>query len=165
MGAACAIAASASVFDAIKIFWVACSVFGTWWGDVKTVCTDAGRASQRPPFFKIAQASCGVPIGATVGPDAITAKSSPITSDKIKATTGAGAAASTMPPPFKRDRLCLIRFICRISSPLANSKAFTAILSSRLMPALGAGKRAEPPPEISATTVSWAPAFCNIAST
>ena len=45
-----------------------------------------------------------VPSGATVGPEAMARRSSPITSDRINAVTRAGAAARQRPPPLSCDR-------------------------------------------------------------
>ena len=62
-------------------------------------------------FFKILSVSENVLGSGTVGPDAMTFRSSPITSDKIRLTTVAGLAILAKPPPFDRDRSFLMVFI------------------------------------------------------
>ncbi len=84
--------------------------------------------------------------GETVNPLAITRRSSPITSDRIYPTTGAGAASRRNPPPFSAESCWRTKFISVISNPAAKRARFTAALSARVSPATGAGNKAEPPP-------------------
>src|SRR5438067_12308964 len=84
----------------------------------------------------------------TVGPEAITAGSSPGTSEIASVTIRAGAAAAARRPPLIADRCFLTVLISPIVAPQRSNARVTACLSARVR--LGAGRlnNAEPPPEI-----------------
>ena len=106
----------------------------------------------------MASASSRVAALGTLGPEATTATSSPGMSETTKVTTRAGCATAARRPPLTCDRCFLTAFISRIEAPQARSCRFTARFSSGEIPSGGSESSAEPPPEISATTRSSAPA-------
>ena len=61
--------------------------------------------------MRIFKASSKVEVSATVGPDAITEKSSPGTSEIIRDNKGAGEQATASLPPLMADRCLRIQFI------------------------------------------------------
>ena len=117
-----------------------------------------------PSRRAVSAAAATGPMGATVGPEAMTRRSSPGTSDRISAVTGAPETRS-QPPPFSRDSAWRTRFVCVMSAPEPSSSRFTSCFSASVTPATGAGSMAEPPPEISASTRSCGPAARSSAST
>ena len=159
IGSAITCAAPAASFMAAKLFAFeptsmlraagkatgSCAVFRC----CRTAC---GRAAQSCASFSSKIASCAVPIGPTVGPLAIADRSSPMTSDKIRAVTGWGAAWRKNPPPFRPDSCWRIRFIATISNPDPSNISLTFALSARVSAPAGAGSKADPPPEINAST-------------
>ena len=90
----------------------------------------------------------------TVGPEPITAGSSPGTSLIARVTTRAGAAAAARRPPLIADRCFRTAFISVMLAPQASSARLTACLSASVRPGAGAASRAEAPPDISAMTRS-----------
>ncbi len=58
------------------------------------------------------------------------------------------------PAPLMVDRCLRTAFMAEMGAPEASSALLTAISSSSVMPSGGDGSRADPPPEISATTRS-----------
>src|SRR5439155_23694486 len=83
----------------------------------------------------------------TLGPEAITAGSSPGTSEIARVTTQAGAAAAASRPPLIADRCFLTVLISPIVAPERNSARVTVCLSARVSPAAGSASSAEPPPD------------------
>ena len=83
-----------------------------------------------PQRERIAAASAGVDTSPTVGPDPMSAMSSPGTSEIIRASIGALQAAASW-PPFTRLRCFLTTFICPIGAPEARSAARTRSPLSR----------------------------------
>ena len=90
-------------------------------------------------------------------PEAIVARSSPGTSLMTRVTTRAGLAAAAKRPPLMPDRCLRTVFISPIVAPLTNSAWLTASLSESVIWPAGMTMRAEPPPEMSATTRSSGP--------
>ncbi len=84
----------------------------------------------------------------------MTAGSSPGTSEIASVSTGAGQAASASRPPLIADRCLRTQLISPMLAPERSSAAVSARFSASVMPAAGAASRAEPPPEISASTRS-----------
>ena len=123
-------------------------------GSSRALATLSGGAM--PYFFRTALASARLLVSATVGPEAITSGSSPGTSEMRKACSEAGAAAAASRPPLIAERCLRTAFISWIVVPLFSRARLTACLSSRLTPSAGSVSRAEPPPEISAITLSSA---------
>ena len=107
-------------------------------------------------FSSTARASAKVVGSATVGPDAITAGSSPGTSEIRRLTTRAGAAAAARRPPLMADRCLRTQFISAMLAPDFNRARLTARLSSSVRPGAGNASSAEPPPEIRQSTRSSA---------
>ncbi len=103
---------------------------------------------------KMACALFRVVSSGSVGPDAITDKSSPGISDIASVTHCAGQIVSASRPPLTRERCFLTQFISLMLAPLCSSFVFNIFLSSRLMPSAGRVSRAEPPPETRNTTKS-----------
>ena len=103
-----------------------------------------------------------LPIGLTVGPLAITFRSSPITSERMKDWIGTGFTIVVKPPPFNVDIDWRIKFISEIHKSEDNNNWFTSILSRRVNPRIGAGNKAEAPPLINKINVSLRVAFCKI---
>ena len=101
-----------------------------------------------------ASASWRVVASGTVGPEAMTERSSFGTSEIISATTRAGAAARAKRPPLMAERCLRTQFISEIVAPLFKSALLTACFSSSVTPSAGSAMSAEPPPEISASTRS-----------
>ncbi len=89
----------------------------------------------------------------TVGPDPITLRSSPTTSEIARHTVGPAAAAARR-PPFTADR-CL-RTVLRavISAPPFNKALTVARLSSSVKSSAGTAINADAPPDSSTTSVS-----------
>ncbi len=117
--------------------------------------TRAGRSS--PNRATSARASAKLVASGTVGPEAITAGSSPGTSLIASVTTRAGEAAAASRPPLIAERCFRTAFISVIVAPLASSARFTACLSASVSPSAGKASSADPPPEISASTRSSGP--------
>ncbi len=90
----------------------------------------------------------------TVGPEPITAGSSPGTSEIATVTTRAGYARWASRPPLIRDRCLRSVFISPIAAPEASSARVTACFSASEMPGAGAIQLADAPPDISARTRS-----------
>lgn len=99
---------------------------------------------------------CQVLASPTVGPEAISAGWSPGTSDSSRVMTRAGWQAAARRPPLMAERWRRTVFISPILAPLASKARLMACLSCKVMPGSGKGSRAEPPPEISASTTSSA---------
>ena len=93
----------------------------------------------------------------TVGPEAITAGSSPGTSLIASVTTRAGRAAAASRPPLIAERCLRTQFISVMFAPDASSARLIACLSASVRPAAGAAHNADPPPDISASTRSSGP--------
>ena len=99
-------------------------------------------------------ASAKVVGSGTVGPDAITSRGSPITSERIRVTRVAGAAALAKCPPFTFDRCLRIQFISLIFAPDFSKISFTAFKSASEHPSGVSAIKADPPPEIRQITRS-----------
>ena len=105
----------------------------------------------------IARESSNVLGSGTVGPEAITAGSSPGTSLIARVTTRAGRAAAASRPPLMAERCLRTQFISEMFAPDASKARLIACLSASERPAAGAAHNADPPPEISASTRSSEP--------
>ena len=103
-------------------------------------------------FASTARASAKVVGSGTVGPEAITAGSSPGTSEIASVTTRAGAAAAARRPPLIAERCFLTVLISPIVAPERSKARVTACLSARLRPGAGKVNNAEPPPETRQTS-------------
>ena len=102
----------------------------------------------------MARASASVEGSATVGPEPITAGSSPGTSEMAMVATLAGKACRASRPPLMRERCLRTVLISPMWAPERNSARVTACLSAKVMPAAGAIQLAEAPPDISTRTRS-----------
>ena len=105
-------------------------------------------------FRRIASASAEVVGSATVGPEAITQGSSPGTSEIMRLTTRAGAAAAASLPPLIADKCRRTQFISEMVAPLFNSALLMPCLSASVTPSAGSARSAEPPPEMRQSTRS-----------
>ena len=120
-----------------------------------------GRRSPAPASMPIAREDRAahrrsVVGSATVGPEAITAGSSPGTSEISSVTTRAGCAAAASRPPLIADR-CFARSSSRRSwRRIAAALRLTACLSRASAGRRAAASSAEPPPEIRQSTRSSA---------
>jgi hypothetical protein len=114
-------------------------------------CTLSGALIERRA--RIASASVKVEASGANGPDAITAGSSPATSEISSAVTGARQAVARCPPRVC-ERCLRTVLISAMGAPLFSSAALTACSSGSEMPATGRLSRLEPPPEINASTRS-----------
>ena len=104
-------------------------------------------------FASTARASAKLVGSGTVGPEAITAGSSPGTSEIARVSTRAGAAAAASRPPLIADRCLRTALISPIVAPRARAtRRVTACLSARVSPGAGSASSAEPPPEIRQTS-------------
>ncbi len=92
-------------------------------------------------FRRIASASAEVVGSATVGPEAITQGSSPGTSEIIRVTTRAGAAAAASLPPLIADKCRRTQFISEIVAPLFRSALLIACLSASVTPSAGKSEK------------------------
>ena len=108
----------------------------------------------------MASASASVVGSGTVGPLAITAGSSPGTSEISSDTVRAGNAAAASRPPLIAERCLRTQFISSIEAPERSSARLTACLSASVSPSAGSDSSDEPPPEISASTRSSSPSPC-----
>ena len=105
--------------------------------------TASGRSSRY--LRTIARASASVVGSGTVGPEPITAGSSPGTSEMASVTTRAGWARRASRPPLMRERCLRTQLISPILAPLRRSARVVACLSASVMPVAGAiqiGRRA-----------------------
>ncbi|OIQ64665.1 hypothetical protein GALL_537830 [mine drainage metagenome] len=121
----------------------------------KASSTAAGTSMRRR--CSTSSASAQVLGSGCVGPLAITAGSSPGTSEISSVCTGAGAHAAASRPPLIADRWRRTQFISAIVAPLSSSSRLMRCLSASVSPAAGSGSSAEPPPLISAMTWSSGP--------
>ena len=117
----------------------------------------AAGGSTTPYCITIARTPARDGVPGTVSPLAMVPGSSPGTSLITSVTTRAGYAAAASRPPLMADRCLRTAFITPIGAPHASRDAFTACLSASVMPGPGSAARAEPPPEISASTRSSGP--------
>ncbi len=101
----------------------------------------------------------------TVGPEPMEDRLSPGTSERYSPTTRAGAASAASPPPLKRETALRTVLISWMSMLVRSIRSTSACFSARVMPASGAGSRAEAPPETSTSTTSAAPTPPSRAST
>ena len=124
----------------------------------------ADRGSVMPYLSSTARASAKVEASGTVGPEAMTAGSSPGTSEITRVTSRAGWAAAASRPPLMADRCLRTAFISPIGAPERSRAALTACLSARVRPGAGRLSKADPPPEISASTRSSGPSPRTISS-
>ena len=118
----------------------------------------AGARAFRSNRSRIASASAKVESSGAVGPEAITSRGSPITSESSSACTRAGAAARASWPPFSREQCFRTALSWLMLAPAASSRRVMACLSASVMGGTGAGVRAEPPPETRTSRRSSAPA-------
>ena len=81
-------------------------------------------------------------------PEAMALRSSPMTSERMRFTTVPGARAAASRPPLMAERCLRTQLISRMEAPQPSSTCVVARLSSRLSPAAGAQRSAEPPPEV-----------------
>ena len=89
-------------------------------------------------------------MSSTVGPEAMRSKGSPSTSDMISAMSQPARHARASPPPLMRLSCLRTVLSCSIFAPAALKCRVTASLSASLIPTTGAGRSAEPPPEMTA---------------
>ena len=106
----------------------------------------------------MARASASVVGSGTVGPEPITAGSSPGTSEIARVTTRAGCARRASRPPLMRDRCFRTVLISPMLAPERSSARVTACLSASVNPSTGAIQLADAPPESSTSTRSSGPA-------
>ena len=92
-----------------------------------------------------------------VGPEAITDGSSPGTSEIIRETILAGAAATASRPPLMADKCLRTQLISLMLAPLLSSALFKDRLSSSVRGGAGAERRADPPPYIRQSARSFGP--------
>ncbi len=109
------------------------------------------------------RASASVVVSATVGPDAITERSSPGTSEMMSVTTRAGAAEMASLPPLIAERCLRTAFISSMRAPLLSNARVIACLSASVTSPPGSVSSADPPPEMSARTRSSLVRPCVIA--
>ena len=115
-----------------------------------------GAFSRRWKRSRMARASVKVETSGVVGPEAITSSGSPITSERSKASTRAGAAARASCPPLSTEQCFLTVLSWLMLAPAARSSRVIACLSASVIGGAGAGVSAEPPPETSTSTRSSA---------
>ena len=108
--------------------------------------TARGRSPQIRRSRHSAAASARVPSGPAVGPEPMARRSSPTTSDRISAVTGAGAASRASPPPFSVERCWRTRLTSPMAAPEATSSRPASASSSSVSPGAGAASIAEAPP-------------------
>ncbi len=121
--------------------------------------TAAGTRSRRSKRSRIARASPNVDASGAVGPEPMTSRGSPITSDRSRAMTRAGAAARASWPPLNTEQCFRTALSWLMSAPAASRSRVTACLSASVMGGAGAGVNAEAPPEMSTSTRSRSPAL------
>ena len=102
----------------------------------------------------MARASASVVGSGTVGPEPITAGSSPGTSEMPMVTSRAGKAWRASRPPLMRDRCLRTVLISPIDAPERSSARVTACFDSSDRPCAGAIQFADAPPDISTSTRS-----------
>lgn len=93
----------------------------------------------------------------TVGPDAMTERLLPGTSEKIRFATVAGYKCFARPPPFTLDKCLRIAFISAIVAPDFKSDFEMALNISTCFSSFalnGASNIADPPPQITTSTKS-----------
>ena len=113
-----------------------------------------GARPSRPKRRTTASACAYVLGSGAVGPEAITSTAFPITSESAKVRTVAGAAARASCPPFRSERCLRTVLSSPIVAPAASRRAVSRRFSSSVIGGAGAGRSAEPPPEIAQITRS-----------
>ena len=131
--------------------------FGVSFAGSASACATSG-GTLRSWRATMARASASVVGSGTVGPEPITAGSSPGTSEMATATSGAGNACCASRPPLMRERCLRTVLTSTIEAPEARSARVTACLSASERPAAGAIQFAEAPPETRTSTRSCGPA-------
>src|ERR1035437_8413890 len=115
----------------------------------------------------MAPAAAKVEASGAVGPEPMTSRLSPMTSERSRDSTRAGAARRASCPPLMSEMCLRTVLISWMVAPEARSTRVVACFSSRVMPAAGRGKSAEAPPETRQITRSSrvaAAAICAIRS-
>ena len=105
-------------------------------------------------FSRIATAPAKVEASGAVGPEPMTSRSSPITSESSSASTAAGAARRASCPPLMREMCLRTALISWMLAPQASSRRVVACFSSSVMGVAGSGSSADAPPEIRQSTRS-----------
>ena len=113
--------------------------------------------SSIPYLRSTARASAKVVGSGTVGPEPITAGSSPGTSEIRRLTRRAGWQAVPSRPPLMAERCLRTALISPIAAPERSSAPVTACLSASAIPGAGRVSSAEPPPETRQSARSSAP--------
>ena len=113
--------------------------------------------SSIPYFCSTASASAKVVGSGTVGPEPITAGSSPGTSEIRRLTTRAGWQAAPRRPPLMAERCLRTQLISSMAAPERSSAPVIACLSASSIPGAGRVSSAEPPPEMRQSARSSAP--------
>ncbi len=89
----------------------------------------------------------------TVGPEAMTLRSLPGTSEKSRLATVAGCTTWARPPPLTLEICLRTVFISEIVAPALSRALLTAIIPSKSSD-WGASNMAEPPPQVTTMTRS-----------
>ena len=105
-----------------------------------------------------AAAVAKVETSGAVGPEPMTSRLSPMTSESSRDSTRAGAARRASWPPLMREMCLRTALISWMGAPQASSSRVMACFSSSVMPSAGRGMSAEAPPEIRQSTRSSRPA-------
>ncbi len=92
------------------------------------------------------------------GPEAMTSRESPITSEMIRVETAAGKAAAASLPAEARVRCLRTALTSPIAAPLLKSATEVCCRSSSVIPGGVSAVSAEPPPDIRQITRSRSPA-------
>ena len=113
--------------------------------------------SSIPYLRSTPRASAKVVGSGTVGPEPITAGSSPGTSEIRRLTRRAGWQAAPSRPPLMAERCLRTALISPMAAPERSSAPVTACLSASAIPGAGRVSSAEPPPEMRQSARSSAP--------
>ena len=98
------------------------------------------------------------------GPDAMSIRRSPGTSEMSSVMTCAGWQAAASRPPLIAERWRRTQLTSLIVAPELSNMRFTACFSSSVRPGAGSGNSAEPPPDIRHSTRSSAPSSATASS-
>ena len=104
-----------------------------------------------------ARASGAPGAGGTLGPDAITDRSSAGTSEISTFTTRAGASAAASRPPLSRERARRTALSSAMDAPASFMSRVVSAMDASATPCRGSSSMAEPPPETRHSATSPAP--------
>ncbi len=145
-------AARASAMAGVAISWwrTARSLASPGFGVSQSGSASHARTAAAGAICKRCSMACAswrVLASAAVGPEAMTDRSSPGTSEITRLTTAAPPAASASLPPLIADRCLRTQLISRIVAPLFSNSRVSCCLSASVTGPAGSASSDDPPPD------------------